>query len=93
MDQGVLENLIREEIPDLHTRLNDLGMIKMISLSWFLTLFLSVIPYQTAVYVMDYFFFDGARVLFILALTILKSNEEYLMNCTDDGKVLFSCSS
>ena len=86
MDQGVLENLIHAEIPELHAQLNELGMIKMISLSWFLTIFLSVIPYQSAVYVMDYFFFDGARALFILALTILKNNEEYLMNCSDDGK-------
>ena len=52
----------------------------------FLTVFISVIPYQTAAYVMDAFFTDGARVIFQLALTVLSKNEEFLLNCADDGK-------
>ena len=39
---------------------------------------------------MDGFFCDGARVIFQLALTVLSRNEEFLMNCTDDGMYLFS---
>jgi uncharacterized membrane protein len=73
------------QIPELHHRLSELGVIRTISLSWFLTLFLSVLPYRKAVRVVDAFFFDGARVLFLLALTILKRNEEFLLNCTDEG--------
>lgn len=46
VDQGVLEDLVRAELPQLHERLQNLGMIQMISLSWFLTVFLSVLPYQ-----------------------------------------------
>ena len=38
---------------------------------------------------MDGFFCDGARVIFQLALTVLARNEEYLMSCTDDGKILY----
>ena len=51
----------------------------------FLTVFISVIPYQTAVYVMDAFFADGARVIFQLALTVLAKNEAFLLGCADDG--------
>jgi hypothetical protein len=51
-----------------------------------LTLFISVIPYQTAAYVMDGFFADGARVIFQLALTVLAKNEAFLLSCADDGK-------
>lgn len=82
-----MEDLIGSEIPELHSRLRDLGMMKMIPLSWFLTIFINVLPYQTAVHVMDAFFFDGARVLFILALTILKNNEDYLVSCSDEGNI------
>ena len=46
VDQGVLEDLVKSELPQLHERLENLGMIQMISLSWFLTVFLSVLPYQ-----------------------------------------------
>lgn len=88
VDQGVLEELIAHELPNLHSRLKDLGMIQMISLSWFLTVFLSVLPYQTAVYVMDGFFCDGARVIFQLALTILARNEQFLLSCADDGEAM-----
>ena len=78
--------MIAAELPDLSERIQDLGMIKMISLSWFLTLFINVIPYQTAVDVMDAFFYDGARVLFILALTILDKNRDFLLKCADEGE-------
>ena len=34
------------------------------------------------------FFWDGARSLFVLALTILKRNEGYLLTCSDDGEAM-----
>ena len=39
----------------------EIGMLHLISLSWFLTLFASVVPYHTAVYVLDCFFYSGAK--------------------------------
>lgn len=51
-------------MPELHAKLDELGVMKMISLSWFLTLFISVMPYECAVNVMDCFFYDGAKVIF-----------------------------
>lgn len=37
---------------------------------------------------MDIFFYDGIKVLFQLALTILKQNEEQLLKCQDDGDAI-----
>ena len=34
------------------------------------------------------FFWDGARSLFVLALTILKRNEAHLLSCSDDGDAM-----
>ena len=62
VDQGVLEDLVRSHLPDLHAKISDLGMIHLISLSWFLTLFVSVLNYDIAVYVIDCFFYEGAKV-------------------------------
>ena len=76
VDQGVLEDLICKELPTLGHRLKDLGMTQMITLSWFLTVFLTVLPYQTAVYVIDGFFCQGARVIFQLTLKILSKCEK-----------------
>ena len=64
MDQGVLDALAADHLPHLHATLGNLGMIRVISLSWFLTIYLSVMPYECAVNIVDCFFFDGAKVLF-----------------------------
>lgn len=68
IDQCVLNELISEHLPDIFGRLDQLGMIRMISLSWFLTIFLSVMPYESALYILDWFFYDGAQVIFIVSV-------------------------
>lgn len=64
VDQGLLEELAAEHLPALYARLQELGLIRVISLSWFLTIFLSVMPTSSAVNIMDCFFYDGAKVIF-----------------------------
>ncbi|XP_066998326.2 TBC1 domain family member 9 isoform X2 [Anabrus simplex] len=88
VDQSVLNELISEHLPNLHARLEELGMIKMISLSWFLTIFLSVMPYESAVNIIDCFFYDGAKVIFQVALALLEANQEKLLTCRDDGEAM-----
>lgn len=88
VDQGVLEELTEVHLPELHAKLDELGMMKMISLSWFLTLFISVMPYECAVNVMDCFFYDGAKVIFQVTLTILDINRDKLLKCNEDGQAM-----
>jgi hypothetical protein len=88
VDQGVLDDLTSNHLPNLHARLDELGMIRMISLSWFLTIFLSVMPYESAVNIIDCFFYDGARVIFQVALTVLESNQDKLLTCRDEGEAM-----
>ncbi|CAM9599488.1 unnamed protein product [Lampetra planeri] len=88
IDQGVFEELIAEFLPTLHERLQELGFIATTSLSWFLTLFLSVLPLESAACVLDCFMLDGARVLFQLALAVLHANAEPLLACRDDGEAM-----
>ncbi|XP_045785800.1 TBC1 domain family member 9 isoform X2 [Maniola jurtina] len=88
VDQGVLDELTKAHLPELHAKLDELGMMKMISLSWFLTLFISVMPYECAVNVMDCFFYDGAKVIFQVTLTILDINRDMLLNCEEDGQAM-----
>ncbi|KAF4520019.1 hypothetical protein B566_EDAN007167 [Ephemera danica] len=88
VDQGVLDDLTQAHLPQLHARLDQLGMIRMISLSWFLTIFLSVMNYETAVIIVDCFFYDGAKVIFQLALTVLENNQKALLACKDEGEAM-----
>ncbi|KAH1009233.1 hypothetical protein HUJ04_001618 [Dendroctonus ponderosae] len=88
VDQGILDELTLEYLPNLHDRLLQLGMMNMISLSWFLTIFLCVMPYESAVNVMDCFFYDGAKVIFQVALTLLEWNQDKLLQCKDEGEAM-----
>jgi hypothetical protein len=42
-------------------------------------------PFDSAVYLVDCFFYDGAKVMFQLALTILQENKEKILECDDEG--------
>lgn len=88
LDQNVLDELVHEYMPELHDKLSPLGVLSMISLSWFLTIFLSVMPFETALHIVDCFFYDGARVVFQVALAILNSNQNSLLKVRDDSEAM-----
>ncbi|KAK1789333.1 hypothetical protein P4O66_015263, partial [Electrophorus voltai] len=88
VDQGVFEELTRECLPLLYEHMQDLGVISTISLSWFLTLFLSVMPFDSAVLLVDCFFYEGIKVIFQVSLAVLHANMEQLLACTDEGEAM-----
>uniref|UniRef100_A0AAY4BED0 Rab-GAP TBC domain-containing protein n=1 Tax=Denticeps clupeoides TaxID=299321 RepID=A0AAY4BED0_9TELE len=88
VDQSVFEELICERLPELVVHIPDLSTLASVSITWFLTLFLSVLPLQSAVCVLDCFFFHGIRIIFQLGLCILNTNVSKLCTSTDDGQAL-----
>ncbi|XP_016056972.1 PREDICTED: TBC1 domain family member 9B [Miniopterus natalensis] len=88
VDQGIFEELTRDFLPQLSEKMQDLGVIASISLSWFLTLFLSVMPFESAVVIVDCFFYEGIKVVLQVALAILDANMEQLLSCSDEGEAM-----
>ncbi|XP_058468919.1 TBC1 domain family member 8 [Solea solea] len=88
VDQSVFEELIRERLPELAEHVPDLSSLSSVSLSWFLTLFLSVLPFHSAVRVVDCFFFHGIKAVLQLGLAVLDANAALLSASTDDGQAL-----
>lgn len=88
VDQSVFEELIKEHLPELAEHMNDLSALASVSLSWFLTLFLSIMPLESAVNVMDCFFYDGIKAIFQLGLAVLEATAEELCSSKDDGQAL-----
>ncbi|KAG7240344.1 hypothetical protein INR49_026915 [Caranx melampygus] len=88
VDQSVFEELIRERLPELAEHVPDLSSLSSISLSWFLTLFLSVLPFHSAVCVVDCFFFHGIKAIFQLGLAVLEANAAQLSASIDDGQAI-----
>ena len=58
----VFSALSSKHLPELHQHLESLQVLNMISVSWFLTLFIGVLNHTTAVHVIDCFFIDGVKV-------------------------------
>lgn len=88
VDQAVFEDLIRENLPQLVEHMTDLSFFSSVSLSWFLTLFISVLPIESAVNVVDCFFYDGIKAILQLGLAVLDYNMEALIGCHDDAEAV-----
>uniref|UniRef100_A0A8C0CU19 TBC1 domain family member 9B n=1 Tax=Balaenoptera musculus TaxID=9771 RepID=A0A8C0CU19_BALMU len=88
VDQGIFEELTRDFLPQLSEKMQDLGVISSISLSWFLTLFLSVMPFESAAVIVDCFFYEGIKVILQVALAILDANMDQLLGCSDEGEAM-----
>ncbi|XP_051564340.1 TBC1 domain family member 8-like [Myxocyprinus asiaticus] len=88
VDQSVFEELIRERLPELTEHIPDVSPLASVSLTWFLTLFLSVLPFRSALCVLDGFFYYGIKSIFQISLAVLDANATELCACTDDGQAL-----
>jgi Ca2+-binding EF-hand superfamily protein len=86
LDQKVFESLVEKTMPILwqHIDKNDI-QLSVVSLPWFLSLFLSSMPLVFAFRIIDIFFLHGPKTLFQVALAILRINGEELLEIDDDG--------
>lgn len=88
VDQAVFEELIKDYLPQLTDHMTDMTFFSSVSLSWFLTLFISVLPIESAVNVVDCFFYDGIKAILQLGLTVLHYNMDKLLSCKDDAEAV-----
>lgn len=88
VDQAVFEELIRVYLPQLTEHMTDMTFFSSVSLSWFLTLFISVLPIESAVNVVDCFFYDGIKAILQLGLAVLDYNMDRLLTCKDDAEAV-----
>ncbi|XP_077681915.1 TBC1 domain family member 8B isoform X2 [Eretmochelys imbricata] len=88
VDQAVFEELIRDHLSQLTDYMTDMTFFSSVSLSWFLTLFISVLPIESAVSVVDCFFYDGIKAILQLGLAVLDYNMDKLLTCKDDAEAV-----
>jgi len=86
LDQRVFESLVEKTMPILwdHLQKSDV-QLSVVSLPWFLSLYINSMPLIFAFRILDVFFLEGPKVLFQIGLAILRINGEELLDASDDG--------
>lgn len=89
LDQKVFESLVEKTMPLLwdHFTKTDV-QLSVVSLPWFLSLYINSMPLVFAFRVLDVFFLEGPKVLFQIGLAILRISGEELLDATDDGALI-----
>ena len=89
-DQLVLRSLIASALPALDSLLADHDIeLSLITLNWFLTLYSSVLHIRLVMPIWDLLLFEGSKVLFQVALGLLKMNEKELLKA-DNSAAIFN---
>lgn len=89
LDQKVFESLVERTMPVLWEHITRYDIqLSVVSLPWFLSLYINSMPLVFAFRVLDLFFVEGPRMLFQIGLAILRINGEELLDATDDGSFI-----
>ncbi|KAG0310675.1 hypothetical protein BGZ97_012412 [Linnemannia gamsii] len=99
IDQAVLMTLIMERLPTIWSKFSGgatsvemddgpgLPTVTLVTSHWFLTLFINILPVESILRVWDCFFYEGRKILFRVALTILRMHESEISKIDDPLEV------
>jgi hypothetical protein len=90
VDQAVLQRLVEEKFPRVEAALERGGApIAAVAASWFLTLYVNHLPWESALRVWDVLLFERTRaVLFQTALALVETNLKRLMDAAEEDLVV-----
>mmetsp|Transcript_39485 Transcript_39485/g.75656 ORF Transcript_39485/g.75656 Transcript_39485/m.75656 type:complete len:424 (+) Transcript_39485:265-1536(+) len=89
VEQRVLKHLLEKKMAKLARYLDELHCdISIIATEWLLTVYIKSLPSETAARILDSVFQEGSKVLFRIALAILKLNEEALLTSAHMGDIV-----
>lgn len=87
-DIAVLGDLVRAKCPQIDRTMEKLALPwPIIVTKWFVCLFAEVLPVETVLRVWDCLFNEGSKVLFRVAITLVKLHHDQLSKCTDFGEM------
>ncbi|KAL2076604.1 hypothetical protein ACEWY4_027798 [Coilia grayii] len=85
-----LERLMQEYIPDLYVHFLNVGLeAHMYASQWFLTLFTAKFPLYMVFHIIDLLLCEGISVIFIVALALLKTSRDDLLQTDFEGALKF----
>eukprot|EP01117_Protostelium_nocturnum_P007953 TRINITY_DN2838_c0_g1_i1.p1 TRINITY_DN2838_c0_g1~~TRINITY_DN2838_c0_g1_i1.p1 ORF type:complete len:1012 (+),score=378.91 TRINITY_DN2838_c0_g1_i1:198-3233(+) len=89
VDQAIFENLVEQHLPAIFKHFQKISVpLSLISLPWFMCLYLSYVPWKAALRILDCFLYDGPDILVKSGLAILKLNEEAILAEKDNERIV-----
>jgi hypothetical protein len=89
VDQQILADLVAQRLPAVHARFAQLSVpLSMLSLPWFMCLFLSYLPWRESLTALDNFFSEGAPILFRVSLALLHLNQETILTEENPERII-----
>ncbi|KAK2378299.1 hypothetical protein P8452_49798 [Trifolium repens] len=89
VEQRVFKDLLAKKCPRIATHLEALEFdVSLVTTEWFLCLFSKSLPSETTLRVWDAIFYEGANVIFNVALAIFKMKEDQLLLTHHVGEVI-----
>ncbi|KAI8360822.1 rab-GTPase-TBC domain-containing protein [Blakeslea trispora] len=103
IEQIVLMNLIYDHMPAMWSKISEkrcfweceqkeqdnFSAITLTTTHWFLTMYINILPVETVLRIWDCFFIgDGFKIIYQAALTILKLNEQRILQAEDSIEAL-----
>uniref|UniRef100_A0A8C5I572 Rab-GAP TBC domain-containing protein n=1 Tax=Gouania willdenowi TaxID=441366 RepID=A0A8C5I572_GOUWI len=85
-----LEKLLQEKLPDLWSHFQELNLeAHMYASQWFLTLFTAKFPLCMVFHITDLLLCEGLNIIFNVALALLKTSKEDLLQADFEGALKF----
>ncbi|EPY86940.1 hypothetical protein CB1_000287042 [Camelus ferus] len=82
-DQEVLGELVRTRLPAVAALMDRHGVPWTLVVSrWFLCLFVDVLPVETVLRIWDCLFSEGSKVIFRVALTLIKRHQSFILEAS-----------
>ncbi|KAL2938735.1 TBC1 domain family member 2A [Bienertia sinuspersici] len=89
VEQRVFKDLLMKKCPRIAAHLEAMEFdVSLVATEWFLCLFSKSLPSETTMRVWDVLFYEGAKVLFHVALAIFKMKEDELLLAHHVGDVI-----
>lgn len=74
-DSLIFEMLVRTYFPEIHDNLFKLGLpLALCTASWFMCLYINILPIETVMRIFDWIFAEGSHILFSVGLALFELN-------------------
>lgn len=88
-DLNVLDELVLQYEPNVYKHIHKINMPwAMGCTKWFICLFSEVLPTETVFRIWDCLFLEGSKIIFRVALTLIKLHKKEILKCDELGDLI-----